>query len=216
MAIADERFVTRLAQTPDPTAAISSPSVGYRVLVRAALLRWWVSLCPPPLFVKAHTPRRAHAPAGATWAADIQVSQSNETAISSRFKMRVLVLPGLGHVTATITFFVSLEMAPGHALRRLGPLTTIWQRASVTVAGMERVIYASVEFRGTVKPRASANEDRPVEPFGSGVPGRSTVIRSDELVPVRTVGSRTYVDADLSLCSGSACRESASGNCCQH
>jgi hypothetical protein len=119
-------------------------------------------------------------------------------------------------MTASITLFVSLEMVFVHALRRLGALATAWHCALVTMVGMESVIYISAEIAGTMKPRAGANEDRPIKPLWAIVAGRSTVIGSDVIVAVGTFGSYADIDADLSVCARTRCRETNPGNCRQH
>jgi hypothetical protein len=74
---------------------------------------------------------------------------------------------------------------------------------------MEIVIYTAVEIAGTMKPRAGANEDRPIKPFWAVVARGSTAIRGRVIIAVGTFRSDTNGDADLSICFRDACGEAA-------
>jgi hypothetical protein len=101
------------------------------------------------------------------------------------------------------------------ALGPLGPLSTVWHCALITMLRMESVVYLATEFAGAMKPRAGANEDLPVKPFWAVVARGSTPIRSGVIVAVGTFRGDTDVDAELSLCFRDACREAAPSNCGQ-
>jgi len=77
---------------------------------------------------------------------------------------------------------------------------------------MKFVIYVAPEVSAAMEPWAGANEDAAAKPFRTVVSGGSTGIRGDVIVTIRTVGGYSYIDADLSLGSGSGSREADSGS----
>jgi hypothetical protein len=119
-------------------------------------------------------------------------------------------------MATSIPLFVSLEVFFIDALGRLGLLATVGYCAPVTVLWMVGVIYVATEFAGAMKPRASADEDVPAEPFRAVVAGGSTAIRSGVIVTIGAFRGYTDIDADLSLCAGGGCRETGCSNCTQH
>jgi len=87
-------------------------------------------------------------------------------------------------VATSIPLFVSPKVLFIDPLARLGLLATAWKCAAVTMFWMEGVIHMAAEFSGAVKPRASADEDVPAEPFRAVVARRSTAIGSGVIVTV--------------------------------
>jgi hypothetical protein len=81
---------------------------------------------------------------------------------------------------------------------------------------METVIHVALEVAGSMKPRASANEDVPIKPFWPVVSSGSTGVGSDVIVTIRTVRGHADVDADLSLCCGSGGDEADSSHSGHH
>ena len=121
-------------------------------------------------------------------------------------------------VPASIAHFISLEVVGWSGMFRRGFLPAGGHRALVTVIGMEVVIDMTVKVGGTMKPRASANEDAAVKPLGAVVAVGGTTVRSSVVVAVRTVGGDADVDVDLRLCSGSTGCKAKAGGCgqCEH
>ena len=106
------------------------------------------------------------------------------------------------YVATSVPHFVSFEMRSANAFCRLGFLATLWQLALVTVLRVEAVIYVALEFTGAMKPGASANETVSIKPFRTIVAGGGTVIRSNVMVAIGTIGGYSDFDAHLSLCFG--------------
>jgi hypothetical protein len=63
-----------------------------------------------------------------------------------------------------------------------------------------------------MKPRTSADEDAASKPFWAIVARWSTVIRSDVVVTIGTLGCYSDIDAHLSVCSWGDYREATSSN----
>lgn len=122
------------------------------------------------------------------------------------------LFPGVGYVATSITRLVPLEVRAIDALGGLSFLSAFWRWAIIAVLRMETVIHVAAEIVGAMKPRARANENFAVKPFRTVVAGRSTVVRSDVIVAVRTIGSRANDDADLSFCFGGGSRDTECSN----
>jgi hypothetical protein len=118
----------------------------------------------------------------------------------------------LSYVATSIPHFVSFEMCTADAFCRLRFLATLRQLAFITVLRMEAVIDVALKFTSAMKPRASANEDVPVEPLWTVVACWGAVVRSDIVVTIRTFRSYSNVDADLSLCLWGGSGEADSSN----
>src|SRR5580693_9139267 len=99
-------------------------------------------------------------------------------------------------MAASVPHFVPFEMRGIDTSCRFRPLTHLGHGALIAVIRMETVIDVAVEMFVAMKPRANADEDAVVQPFRSVITGRSTGIRSDVIVAVRTLGSYADVDAD--------------------
>ena len=119
-------------------------------------------------------------------------------------------------MATSIPRFVSTEVRTIDALCRLGFLTGFWLWALIAVFRMETVIYVALEVAGAMKPWAGANETVPVKPLRTVVASRRTVIRSDVIVTIGTVGGNSDGDADLSLCLGGGSRQADSSNNSYH
>jgi hypothetical protein len=76
---------------------------------------------------------------------------------------------------------------------------------------MITVIHLTAEVIAAMEPRTGADEDATVKPFRTVVAGRSTAIRRGVIVPIRTFGGDSDVNADLSLHFWSGYREA---DCC--
>jgi len=113
-------------------------------------------------------------------------------------------------VAAAIPHFISLEMGNlVEAFSRLGPVANVGHRAFVAVVRMKAIIHMALEVVRAVKPLARANEDAAVKPFRAVVAVGRAGIRSVVVIPVGAYrgGSQVYANADLSVCFGSAYRE---------
>jgi len=122
------------------------------------------------------------------------------------------LFPAVSYVATSITRLVPLEVRAIDALGGLGFLAAFWRWTIIAVLGMETVIHVAAEFVVAMKPRARANENLAVKPFRAVVAGRSTIIRSDVIVTVRTIRSRANDDADLSFCFGGGSRDTECSN----
>ena len=119
-------------------------------------------------------------------------------------------------VAASITHFVSFEVGNLiDTLSRLGFRATVWHWAFIAVLRMETVIYVASEVVSAMKPRARANEDATRKPFRTIVALWGAVIRRDVIVTVGTFRRNSDVDAYLSLCFGTSCREADYSNSSQ-
>jgi hypothetical protein len=78
------------------------------------------------------------------------------------------------------------------------------------------VVDVAPEIVGAMKPRTSANEDVPTEPFRAVVARGSAAVRCGVVVTVGTYGGDTDIDADGCLRFGNGRCETASGNGSQH
>jgi hypothetical protein len=97
-------------------------------------------------------------------------------------------------------------------LSRLGFVATVWLWAIIAVLRMETVIYVASEVVSAMKPRANANEDATGKPFRAVITVGGAVVWSDVIVTVGTFRRDSDVDAYLSLCFGSSCREADCSN----
>ena len=99
-------------------------------------------------------------------------------------------------VTTSIALFVSFEVRAIDTLCLFRFFTGFWHWALVAVGGMEMVIYMAPEVGRAMKPWAGANEDAAIEPLWTVVAGRSTGVRSDVIVSVRTIGGDSDFDVN--------------------
>ena len=76
------------------------------------------------------------------------------------------------------------------------------------------VVDMASKLRRSVEPWASANENATNEPFRTVITGRSTGVRRDVIVTVRTIGGHSDLDADLSARSGSDGHNTRTKNRC--
>ena len=65
--------------------------------------------------------------------------------------------------------------------------------------GMKMVIYMASEAFRAMKPRARPNEDATRKPFRAVVAVRSTSVRGNVVITVRTDRRRAYIDPDADL-----------------
>ena len=54
---------------------------------------------------------------------------------------------------------------------------------------MKTIVYMAMKMAGTVKPRASPDENTAYKPLGSIIPVRGTTVRRSIIIAVRTIGS---------------------------
>jgi hypothetical protein len=110
---------------------------------------------------------------------------------------RMLLLPD---VTASVAHFVAFEVVNLiEMLVGIGSLATGWPGAGISVLGMEVVVYVAVETCGTVKPRASADEDATGKPLWAVVAIGGAVVGRGVIIAVRAFGRDADVDLYLSL-----------------
>jgi hypothetical protein len=113
----------------------------------------------------------------------------------------------------SIPHFISLKISGRCGMLRSFATMRIF--AFVAVVGLEMIVYMTSKVLWAMKPRTGADEDATAEPVRTVVSVRSAVIRRDRVVAIRTYGSYTDLDANLSFCSGSTyCKEEA-GDCGQ-
>src|SRR6202021_2241088 len=119
-------------------------------------------------------------------------------------------------MTTSIPHLVPLEVSGVDPLLRHGLLATGRHGSGITVLWVEGVVDVAVKVGRAMKPRAGTDEHAPGEPFRAVVAGRSTAIRRDVVVAVRTFRCPADIDAHLGLCRGGDCRKAAAGNSSQH
>jgi hypothetical protein len=115
-------------------------------------------------------------------------------------------------VAASIPHFITFEMGAIDTPCLVDFLAALWKWALIAVFRMEMIIYMTMKVAGTVKPRTRANEHASIEPLRTVVAGRSTVVRSDVIITIRTVRGHSYIDANLSLCSRGGSRQADGRN----
>ena len=111
------------------------------------------------------------------------------------------------YVATSIAHLISFEV--GHLVD--GPsgfasIAGVRHGASVSMVGMETIIYVTPEVFVAMKPGAGANEDPAGKPFRAVVAVRSTAIRRGVVVTVRAFRGGSDADSDLSIYSGSGHR----------
>jgi hypothetical protein len=125
-----------------------------------------------------------------------------------------LTFLALAYVTVAVPHFVAFEVF-NVVDRPAGVLATGWDRAVVSVVGMEMIIDVAVKTLRAVKPGAYANKNASGEPLGAVVAVGSAVVGRDIVVTIRTVGRGPNFDGDLSLGFGRAYAETECSYCGQ-
>jgi hypothetical protein len=114
----------------------------------------------------------------------------------------------LHDVTVSVVHFVPMEVRGIDPLCVLRFVADVGRGAFIAVCRMEMGIYVTMKVLRSVEPRANADEDASIEPFRTVVAGRSTGIRSNVIVTIRTIGGYSHLDADLSVRFGGGGRNS--------
>jgi hypothetical protein len=117
-------------------------------------------------------------------------------------------------VAASIALFVALEVRAINTLCLFRFLATGWIWTLIAMVRIVVGIYFAVEVFRSVKPGANADEDALIEPLRAIVTGGSTIIGSNIIVAVGTIGSYPDFDGDLSFCGRGRYREADSSNNC--
>jgi hypothetical protein len=107
-------------------------------------------------------------------------------------------------VAMSIPHLISLEISGWCGMLRGGSFAALRQCALVPVIGMEVIVYMTSKVLGAMKPRTGADEDAIAEPLRTVVSIRSAAIGRDIVIAIRTYGSNTDFDPNLSFCSGSS------------
>jgi hypothetical protein len=115
-------------------------------------------------------------------------------------------------VATSIALFVSFEVVFIDTLRALSFFATAWLWALIALLRIESVVYIAPELGSAMEPRACANENVVSKPFWTVVAGRSTVIRCDVKVPIRTFRGRSDLDHHLSIRLGHGGRKATNRN----
>jgi hypothetical protein len=103
-----------------------------------------------------------------------------------------------GYMPAAITHLIPFEVLNFiETLPGLRPIANLGHGAFVPMVWMEAVIYVTPKVFVTVKPRTNADEDPTSKPFRAVVAVRSTGVRRDVIVTVRTHRGRSNADGDL-------------------
>jgi hypothetical protein len=139
-----------------------------------------------------------------------------------KVKMLAWINPLLGNLVSVsvymsmaITKFVAMKMLGSSMPVGSGSFTAVWHWTMVSMIGMEVVIYMPVEVSRSMKPRACPDEDTTPEPLRSIIAVRSTGIRGNIIIAVRTYWSRSDVNTDLSISIRRVRRDTDSANNCQ-
>jgi len=122
-------------------------------------------------------------------------------AVSGKGVLAAGIVASLTYVALAVACFISLEVV--EALR-----AALGERAVVAVAGIEAVIYVSVEAGVAMEPWAGADEDSANEPVGAVIAVRCAVIRRIVEVSVRAHRSDADVDGNLGRSAGGTNRKS--------
>jgi hypothetical protein len=116
-------------------------------------------------------------------------------------------------VAASVAHFVSFEVGNlVNALSRLRFVTTVWHWAVIAMLRMEAVVYVAVKIPGSMKPRASTNEDAARKPLWAVVAIRSAVVRWDVIITVGANRRDSDANVHLSLCVRSGYGQPDSSN----
>jgi hypothetical protein len=105
-----------------------------------------------------------------------------------------------GYMPAAVTHLIPFEMLNFvEMLRGFWPVANLGHRAFVPMVWMEAVVYVAPKVFVTMKPRAHANEDATRKPLRAVVAVRSTRVRRNVIVTVRTHRGLSNADGDLSV-----------------
>lgn len=133
--------------------------------------------------------------------------RGNSAAYWRRLASRFTAVIFAAHVAAPIAHFISLKVSGGHGLP-CGPLAIVRETAIVAVLTIVPVGHMAIKIIRAIKPRDSADEDAPTEPFRAVVAVWGASIRTVVIVAVRTFRSDSdaNIETDLSRCLGGSWR----------